>query len=92
MNNHSNSEPRLDENPFEYVIQRSLLYQQNVGADAARQRSVGSGCGVTTRARDYPAQTGMWDAICEAATESAEVCASITTGNAPAKTYAMNGR
>ncbi|MEA3324431.1 MAG: hypothetical protein U9Q37_04750 [Euryarchaeota archaeon] len=44
MNNHNNhnSEPRLDENPFNGVIQRALLYQQDVSTDTAWQRSVGS--------------------------------------------------
>nr|QNO41275.1 hypothetical protein BHHPIBDN_00005 [Methanosarcinales archaeon ANME-2c ERB4] len=43
MNNHNhhNDEPRLDENPFDDIIRRALLHQQNVSADTARQRSVG---------------------------------------------------
>ena len=89
MNNHSNSEPRLDENPFEYIIQRSLLHQQNVSADAARQRSVGPECGVTTQARDYLADRNVRCDLRNSA-ESAEVRTSITTGNALAKTYTMN--
>ncbi|MCK4459989.1 MAG: hypothetical protein KAU52_09785, partial [Methanosarcinales archaeon] len=50
-NNHNNGEPRLDENPFDGITQRALLHQQNVSADTARQRSVGSEYRVTTRAR-----------------------------------------
>ena len=47
MNNHNNGEPRLDENPFDGIIQRALLHQQNVSADMARQRFVGSEYRVT---------------------------------------------
>ena len=42
MNNHNNGEPRLDENPFDGIIQRALLHRQNGRVDTARQRSAGS--------------------------------------------------
>ena len=47
MNNHNNGEPRLDETPFDGIIQRALLHQQNGSADMARQRSAGSEYQVT---------------------------------------------
>jgi len=47
MNNHNNGEPRLYENPFDGIIRMALLHQQNVSADMARQRFVGSEYRVT---------------------------------------------
>ncbi len=95
MNNHNNGEPRLDENPFDGIIQRALLHQQNVSADMARQRFVGSEYRVTVGHRtirlgpecgcDLRSSDGV-------VTESAKIYASSTPGNAPAKTYAMMSR
>lgn len=39
MNNHSHDEPRQDENPFEFIVQRALLHQQNGSVDTTQQRS-----------------------------------------------------
>jgi len=48
MNNHNNGEPRLDENPFDGIIRRALLHQQNGSADTAWQRSIGSEYGINS--------------------------------------------
>ncbi|MEA1864190.1 MAG: hypothetical protein U9N46_03165 [Euryarchaeota archaeon] len=88
--NHNNGEPRLDENPFDGVIKRALLHQQNVSADTARQRSVGSeyghypSTGLSGSGRNVRCDLRISDGV---VTESAKVYASITTGNATAKTY-----
>ncbi|GEM_PF-6382149 len=95
MNNHNNDEPQLDENPFDSIIQRALLHQQNGSADTARQRSVGSEYRVTL---DHGTIRLRQECGCDlrssdgVVTESAKVYASITTGNAPAKTYTMMDR
>ncbi|PXF60692.1 MAG: hypothetical protein C4B59_08480 [Candidatus Methanogaster sp.] len=94
MNNHDNG-PRLDENPFDGIIQRALLHQQNVSADTARQRSVGSGYRITIEHgpsgsdRNTRCDLRNSDGV---VTELAKVYASITTGNVPAETYAMMNR
>jgi|LGVE01.1.fsa_nt_gb hypothetical protein len=95
MNNHNNGEPRLDENPFDGSIQRALLHQQNGGANATRQRSIGSEYRVTL---DHGTIRLGPECGCDlrnsdgVVTGSAKVYASITPGNAPAKTYAMMNR
>jgi len=94
MNNHNNGEPRLDENPFDAIIQRALLHQQNVSVDTARQRSVGSEYRATIgHGTILPGQEcEMRSASDGVVAESAKVYASIITGNAPAKTYTMMNR
>jgi len=93
--NHNHNEPRLDENPFDGIIQRALLHQQNGSADATRQRSVGSEYRVTL---DHGTIRLGPEGGCDlrssdgVVTESAKVYASITPGNAPAKTYTVMNR
>jgi len=95
MNNHNNGEPRLDENPFGGIIQRALLHQQNGGADATRQRSAGSEYRVTL---DHGSIRLGPECGCDlrnsdrTVTGSAKIYASITPGNAPAKTYTIMNR
>ena len=95
MNNHNNGKPRLDENPFDGIIRRALLHQQNGSADATRQRSVGSEYRVTL---DHGAIRLGPECGCDlrsndgVVTKSAKGICQHRPGNAPAKTYAMMNR
>jgi len=50
-NNHNNGEPRLDENPFDGIIWRALLRQQNGSAGSLHEHGsiwLGQECAAST--------------------------------------------
>ena len=84
MNNHNNDEPRLDKNPFDGIIRRALLQQQmgvpiRRGSDPSVQ-STGTLSGTKLSGPNGNVRCALRNSD-GVVTESANVYASITTGN-----------